>query len=233
MAKRKKKKLTAKQAEYRKQQKRLERYIREGRKFGYEAQFNIPLMPSRVTEKALREIKQIKPKDIREKGFRNIQENKVYYGEEYFVRIKTAKGIFPKRSHRPGSRGRSTVNDYDVTKHTLFPIISPILADLNAYISAQIPTSNGYYTYDYPQVRGDVLFIIEELKEILTDYDKLSELYGKEHNVQELSGKIIYRSGLADVEFACSDLIEILLGRRNGYVSSTLNDMNSYTDYEG
>lgn len=232
MAKRKKKKLTAKQAEYRKQQKRLERYIREGRKFGYEAQFNIPSMPSRVTEKALRDIKGIKPKDIRAAGFRNIQENKVYYGEEYFVRIKTAKGIFPKKRHKAGSRGRATVNDYDVTKHTLFPIISPILADLNAYINGQIPTSNGYYTYDYPQVRGEVLLIIEELKEFLSDYDKLSELYGQEHNVDYLSGKIIYRSTLSDVEFACSNLLYILLERRNGYVSDILNDMNSYTEYE-
>lgn len=55
------------QAEYMKQVKRLRRAIqREYRKIGVELNYDlIPEMPKRVTQKALRDIKSIKPKDLR------------------------------------------------------------------------------------------------------------------------------------------------------------------------
>lgn len=60
-------KLTPMQAEFMKQVKRLRRAIRrEYRKTGVELDSSlIPEMPKRVTQKALRDIKAIKPKDLR------------------------------------------------------------------------------------------------------------------------------------------------------------------------
>lgn len=83
-------KLTPMQAEYMKQIKRLQRIIRrEYRKTGVELDKSlIPEMPKRVTQKALREIKLIKPKDLRR------QSQYVDYETGEIIDYETAKNMW-------------------------------------------------------------------------------------------------------------------------------------------
>lgn len=62
------KQLTANQQAYKKEINRIKRYLREKKKLGLEVpDFTIPEMPKRVTQKKLREIREIKGRDLRKK----------------------------------------------------------------------------------------------------------------------------------------------------------------------
>lgn len=86
-------KLTPMQAEYMKQVRRLRRAIsREFRKTGVELDKSlIPEMPKRVTQKALRDIKSIKPKDLRR------QSQYVDYETGEIIDYETAKNMWQNK----------------------------------------------------------------------------------------------------------------------------------------
>lgn len=232
MAKRKKKKLTAKQAEYRKQQKRLERYIREGRKFGYEAQFNIPSMPLRVTEKALREIKRIKPKDIRRVGFTEISTGHTYYGKDYMVRLNVKKGKFPSKKHKNGKKGRGVIPSYQVAYNNLYPLIKGILEMLADYKEF---LNYNYYHWSMWQV-NNVQFRIGELEEklidILYDVDKLTFIYEtKKYTDFSTFASIIHQDSVYERVISAVDNFLELLGIDIGpEIVSSINEYNSFEE---
>lgn len=232
MAKRKKKKLTAKQAEYRKQQKRLERYIREGRKFGYEAQFNIPSMPSRVTEKALREIKQIKPKELRAKGFKEISSGQIYYGEDYRVRLNVKKGKFPTKKHKNGEKGRGVIPSYQVAYNNLYPTIKGILEMLADYKEF---LNYNYYHWSMWQV-NNVQFRIGELEEklidILFDVDRLTFIYEtKRYTDFSTYASIIHQDSVYERVIAAVDnFLELLDIDIDPELLSSINEYNSFEE---
>lgn len=232
MAKRKKKKLTAKQAEYKKQQKRLERYIREGRKFGYEAQFNIPSMPSRVTEKALREIKQIKPKDIRVAGFKEISSGQIYYGENYRVRLNVKKGKFPTKKHKDGKSGRGIIPAHILAYENLYPTIKNIIELLSDYVEF---LNFNYYHWSMVQVsqaQWEINEIQEKLIKILSDDDKLTYLYITEQDTQmkDLTATILKDSHYERVIFAVRCFLKILDIEINPTTLSAINEFGSYDE---
>lgn len=232
MAKRKKKKLTAKQAEYRKQQKRLERYIREGRKFGYEAQFNIPSMPSRVTEKALREIKQIKPKELRAKGFKEIGSGQIYYSEDYRVRLNIKKGKFPIKKHKHGKNGRGQILASTLAYEKLYPIIKhilEILADFEEFLN------NNYYhwsMWQISQAQWSISTLEEKLIDVLNNDNKLTELYisNQSKNMNNLIFIITQDSNYDRVMFAINSFLELLDVDMSSELTSILNEYNSFEE---
>lgn len=80
----KRKKLTKLQSEFRKNQQRIQRYIRKYEKQGYIIDIQIPEMPKRVTQKQLRLIKEINPKYIQSRSIvPDVQTGEIISGTDY------------------------------------------------------------------------------------------------------------------------------------------------------
>lgn len=186
----KKKKLTKLQSEYRKNQRRIERYIRKYEKQGYIIDIQIPQMPKRVTQKQLRLIKEINPKYIQSRSIvPNVYTGEVISGTEY-QKLKRQKsrddkalkdlGYEPTYSNKDMSSYDDSMLVINTFLNSLREFPPKVFEKINSLIQ------NALYTVDPEDVAQGILLASTVFQDLAT---RLA--YGSDKAIDALSSAII------------------------------------------
>lgn len=217
---RKRSKLTPLQTEYKKQQERINRFIKRAEKRGYTFQEGIvPEMPKRVTRKALEEIKRINAPKLYAKSeyYRPAYESDYgYHYDELRLSGKERRKLERKASARKGQETRAIrklINEEDFTRSEAFDLYHHRFFDyknkddINDYKNelTQMRYNSADYTEDWEEQHEQPVIQITP-PEVTSPYKKslIEQREDLKKQLAEVEKQIKDQTGLTDRE----DLVE-------------------------
>lgn len=229
-------KLSLVQKEYQKNRKRIQSYIREFRKIGYEIEESIlPDKPKKVTQASVRRLQKITKKLFREKLTELIdyETGEVLEGKEARQREKEIRKLQREAKRKPKEKTQriKTIENPIVTYPT-FNVYEEIRSRLLDFPSGKwVQGSNGKPMYYEFNTNTNILISILDDNISLDGYEKY--LLSKEEQIVAEFDSIIYKESTQDqCDYSFVTLAnELDYGRLYMDKTSTAEELSNMSDY--
>lgn len=231
-----KRKLSLVQKEYQKNRKRVQSYIREFKKIGYEVDESIlPSIPKKITQASVRRLQKITKKVFREKltEFIDYETGEILEGKEARKREKEIRKLQREAKRKPKQKVQriKTIENPIVTYPT-FNVYEEIRSRLLDFPSGKwVQGSNGKPMYYEFNTNTNILISILDDNMNLDGYEKF--LLSKEEEIVAEFDSIIYKESTQDqCDYSFVTLAnELDYGRLYMDKASTAEELSNMSDY--
>lgn len=200
------------QEEYKKERRRIQRFIRNAEKRGYQFDFELPQVPKKITKASVSRLQKITPKTLYQKA--------VYGGEATggeIVSASAGRQAERKASSQKARRTRET-RKAEAKINKVYPTVS-IINEITRMIE-ELPDVK-YYGFNnkniYTSSKQMLISLLNDRADVADSAGNLEEyiqyLYDVLPDISVASEIIIYSSEASQVEYSYNRLYELIKGK--------------------
>ena len=243
MARKRKRKLSPLQQEYRKQRRRVQEFVRRAKKRGYQFEEGIiPNIPKKITKASVERLKKLTPKKLYEKAeYVDIETGEIKTPKQRQLEVrkeatKKAKETVQRKKAKESVQLKKYIDPKNdkITGDIYIPTIS-IIDKIREYIE-NIPSSRAFATRktgaffeDFTSKKSSLLSILEDRYNDTEEYDLENEFIQKESEIAELIQVITYSSDSESVGYSFVKLAVLIKGSSLSHKEA--EDISNEADY--